>query len=147
MATASQKVPILQLWSPALALLVGEAAHHSQFFSYHQWPFKPTWTLVKSFRWGARTCCLLAALHVKRVYDELEPCTTLTISWWYILLTNYWKDQKVTKIPIISKLHLLIDENSSFSGLGKGRRFTQTKGGSRRAAWLRKNSLKLRRKR
>ena len=33
------------------------------------------------------------------------------------------------------------------SGLGKGRKFTQTIGGSRKAAWLRKNSLKLRRKR
>merc|ERR1712243_456021 len=32
-------------------------------------------------------------------------------------------------------------------GVGKGVRFNQTKGGSRRAAWLRKNSLKLRRKR
>ena len=32
-------------------------------------------------------------------------------------------------------------------GVGKGRYFTQTKGGSRRAAWLRKNSIKLRRKR
>ena len=33
------------------------------------------------------------------------------------------------------------------SGLGKGRKFTQTIGGSRKAAWLRKNTLKLRRKR
>lgn len=32
-------------------------------------------------------------------------------------------------------------------GLGKGRRFNQTKGGSRRAAWIRKNSLQIRRKR
>jgi large subunit ribosomal protein L15e len=32
-------------------------------------------------------------------------------------------------------------------GLGKGRRFNQTIGGSRRAAWLRRNSLQLRRKR
>merc|ERR1712141_788331 len=32
-------------------------------------------------------------------------------------------------------------------GLGKGHAFTHTTGGSRRAAWLRKNSLKLRRKR
>ncbi|KAE8749203.1 hypothetical protein FOCC_FOCC004110 [Frankliniella occidentalis] len=32
-------------------------------------------------------------------------------------------------------------------GLGKGHRYSQTKGGSRRAAWLRKNSLSLRRKR
>jgi large subunit ribosomal protein L15e len=32
-------------------------------------------------------------------------------------------------------------------GIGKGRKFTQTKGGSRRANWLRRNSLKLHRKR
>ncbi len=32
-------------------------------------------------------------------------------------------------------------------GIGKGRKFTQTKGGSRRACWLRRNSLKIRRKR
>ena len=32
-------------------------------------------------------------------------------------------------------------------GVGKGVRFNQTNGGSRRATWLRKNSLKLRRKR
>ena len=32
-------------------------------------------------------------------------------------------------------------------GIGKGKRFTQTKGGSRRATWIRRNSLKLRRKR
>lgn len=35
----------------------------------------------------------------------------------------------------------------SSRGLGKGHRFSQTKGGSRKAAWLRKNSLQLRRKR
>ena len=32
-------------------------------------------------------------------------------------------------------------------GLGKGRKFTQTIGGSRRARWLSNNSLSLRRKR
>ena len=32
-------------------------------------------------------------------------------------------------------------------GLGKGRKFNGTIGGSRRACWLRKNSIKLRRKR
>ncbi len=32
-------------------------------------------------------------------------------------------------------------------GIGKGRKFSQTTGGSRRANWLRRNSLKLRRKR
>merc|ERR1712203_7580 len=32
-------------------------------------------------------------------------------------------------------------------GLGKGHKFNQTKGGSRRANWLKRNSLKLRRKR
>ncbi|XP_044757524.1 60S ribosomal protein L15 [Coccinella septempunctata] len=35
----------------------------------------------------------------------------------------------------------------SSRGIGKGHRFSQTKGGSRRAAWLRRNSLQLRRKR
>lgn len=32
-------------------------------------------------------------------------------------------------------------------GLGKGHRYSQTKGGSRRAAWIRRNTLQLRRKR
>jgi large subunit ribosomal protein L15e len=32
-------------------------------------------------------------------------------------------------------------------GLGKGHRYSQTIGGSRRAAWLRRNSLQLHRKR
>merc|ERR1712029_464336 len=45
------------------------------------------------------------------------------------------------------ELRGLTTAGKSSRGLGKGRRFTQTKGGSRRAAWLRKNSLKLRRKR
>lgn len=35
----------------------------------------------------------------------------------------------------------------SSRGLGKGHRYSQTIGGSRRAAWLRRNSLSLRRKR
>ena len=35
----------------------------------------------------------------------------------------------------------------SSRGLGKGHKFNQTKGGSRRANWLKRNSLKLRRKR
>ncbi|XP_033229614.1 60S ribosomal protein L15-like [Belonocnema kinseyi] len=35
----------------------------------------------------------------------------------------------------------------SSRGLGKGHRFSQTVGGSRKAAWLRRNSLSLRRKR
>ena len=35
----------------------------------------------------------------------------------------------------------------SSRGLGKGHRFSQTIGGSRKAAWLRRNSLSLRRKR
>merc|ERR1712025_806124 len=45
------------------------------------------------------------------------------------------------------ELRGLTTAGKSSRGLGKGRKFTQTKGGSRRAAWLRKNSLKLRRKR
>merc|ERR1711918_43829 len=45
------------------------------------------------------------------------------------------------------ELRGLTAAGKSSRGLGKGRRFTQTKGGSRKAAWLRKNSLKLRRKR
>ena len=45
------------------------------------------------------------------------------------------------------ELRGLTAAGKSSRGLGKGRKFTQTKGGSRRAAWLRKNSLKLRRKR
>merc|ERR1712154_193936 len=45
------------------------------------------------------------------------------------------------------ELRGLTTAGKSSRGLGKGRFFTQTKGGSRRAAWLRKNSLQLRRKR
>merc|ERR1712203_2222 len=45
------------------------------------------------------------------------------------------------------ELRGLTAAGKSSRGLGKGRRFTQTKGGSRRARWLRRNSLKLRRKR
>lgn len=45
------------------------------------------------------------------------------------------------------ELRGLTHAGKSSRGLGKGRKFTQTKGGSRNAAWLRKNSLKLRRKR
>merc|ERR1712045_233983 len=45
------------------------------------------------------------------------------------------------------ELRGLTGAGKSSRGLGKGNNFTQTKGGSRRAAWLRKNSLKLRRKR
>merc|ERR1712156_463433 len=45
------------------------------------------------------------------------------------------------------ELRGLTGAGKSSRGLGKGRKFTQTKGGSRRACWLRRNSLKLRRKR
>merc|ERR1739838_1167172 len=45
------------------------------------------------------------------------------------------------------ELRGLTTAGKSSRGLGKGRKFNQTKGGSRRASWLRKNSLKLRRKR
>merc|ERR1712141_977001 len=45
------------------------------------------------------------------------------------------------------ELRGLTGAGKSSRGLGKGNNFSQTKGGSRRAAWLRKNSLKLRRKR
>merc|ERR1711910_50019 len=45
------------------------------------------------------------------------------------------------------ELRGLTSAGKSSRGLGKGRKFTQTKGGSRRACWLRRNSLKLRRKR
>lgn len=37
--------------------------------------------------------------------------------------------------------------NRKSRGLGKGHRYTQTIGGSRRAAWRRRNTLELRRKR
>merc|ERR1712168_1398930 len=45
------------------------------------------------------------------------------------------------------ELRGLTASGKSSRGIGKGRYFTQTKGGSRRASWLRKNSIKLRRKR
>merc|ERR1712055_325121 len=45
------------------------------------------------------------------------------------------------------ELRGLTHAGKSSRGLGKGRKFNQTIGGSRRAAWLRKNSIKLRRKR
>merc|ERR1711972_921471 len=40
------------------------------------------------------------------------------------------------------ELRGLTSAGKSSRGLGKGRKFTQTKGGSRRACWLRRNSLK-----
>merc|ERR1712110_744343 len=45
------------------------------------------------------------------------------------------------------ELRGLTASGKSSRGLGKGKGSTQTKGGSRRACWLRRNSLKLRRKR
>merc|ERR1711970_1669727 len=45
------------------------------------------------------------------------------------------------------ELRGLTHSGKSSRGLGKGLKFNQTIGGSRRAAWLRKNSIKLRRKR
>merc|ERR1712002_1001996 len=45
------------------------------------------------------------------------------------------------------ELRGLTAAGKSSRGLGKGRKFTQTKGGSRRAAWLRRNTLSVRRKR
>ncbi|KOB74956.1 Ribosomal protein L15 [Operophtera brumata] len=41
----------------------------------------------------------------------------------------------------------LTSAGRSSRGLGKGHRFSQTKGGSRRACWIRRNTLQLRRKR
>ncbi|VVC94458.1 unnamed protein product, partial [Leptidea sinapis] len=41
----------------------------------------------------------------------------------------------------------LTSAGRSSRGLGKGHRYSQTKGGSRRAAWIRRNTLQLRRKR
>lgn len=45
------------------------------------------------------------------------------------------------------ELRGLTSAGKSSRGLGKGYRFAQTIGGSRRAAWKRKNRLSLRRKR
>merc|ERR1712107_118272 len=45
------------------------------------------------------------------------------------------------------ELRGLTASGKSSRGLGKGHKFNQTKGGSRRANWLKRNSLKLRRKR
>merc|ERR1712018_557217 len=45
------------------------------------------------------------------------------------------------------ELRGLTAAGKSSRGLGKGHKFNQTKGGSRRANWLKRNSLKLRRKR
>merc|ERR1712014_443934 len=78
------------------------------------------------------------------------------------VLNSYWVGQdsthkSFTRDPKINwmcnsvqkhrELRGLTAAGKSSRGLGKGRRFTQTKGGSRRASWLRKNSLKLHRKR
>nr|ALS04623.1 60S ribosomal protein L15 [Pseudodiaptomus poplesia]ALS04908.1 60S ribosomal protein L15 [Pseudodiaptomus poplesia]AQS22656.1 60S ribosomal protein L15 [Pseudodiaptomus poplesia] len=61
------------------------------------------------------------------------------------------RDPKVNWIcrPVMKHRELrgLTHSGKSSRGLGKGRRYNQTKGGSRRAAWLRKNSIKLHRKR
>ena len=45
------------------------------------------------------------------------------------------------------ELRGLTSAGKSSRGLGKGHRFSQTRGGSRRKNWKRKNSLSLRRKR
>merc|ERR1719318_227979 len=45
------------------------------------------------------------------------------------------------------ELRGLTAAGKSSRGLGKGHKFNQTKGGSRRGNWLRRNSLKIRRKR
>ena len=45
------------------------------------------------------------------------------------------------------ELRGLTAAGKSSRGLGKGHKFNQTKGGSRRGNWLRRNSIKLRRKR
>lgn len=41
----------------------------------------------------------------------------------------------------------LTSAGRSSRGLGKGHRYSQTKGGSRKATWIRRNTLQLRRKR
>ena len=45
------------------------------------------------------------------------------------------------------ELRGLTASGKSSRGLGKGHKFNQTKGGSRKGNWLRRNSIKLRRKR
>merc|ERR1712168_10791 len=61
------------------------------------------------------------------------------------------KDPKINWMCAPTQKHRelrgLTAAGKSSRGLGKGRRFNQTIGGSRKSCWLRKNSLKLRRKR
>merc|ERR1712098_272427 len=76
------------------------------------------------------------------------------------VLNSYWVGQDSTykyyEVIMIDIHHAAITRDpkinwmcagKSSRGLGKGHKFNQTKGGSRRANWLKRNSLKLRRKR
>merc|ERR1711973_575129 len=77
------------------------------------------------------------------------------------VLNSYWVGQDSTykyyEVIMIDIHHAAIQKHrelrgltaagKSSRGLGKGHKFNQTKGGSRRANWLKRNSLKLRRKR
>merc|ERR1712106_936035 len=60
------------------------------------------------------------------------------------ILNSYWVGNPVQKHR---ELRGLTAAGKSSRGLGKGHKFNQTKGGSRRTNWLRRNSIKLRRKR
>merc|ERR1712034_61448 len=75
------------------------------------------------------------------------------------ILNSYWVGQDSTykyyEVIMVDIHHAAITRDprgltaagKSSRVLGKGHKFNQTKGGSRRANWLKRNSLKIRRKR
>ena len=87
---------------------------------------------------------------------ELLVCQDSTYKYFEVILVDphhkaIRRDPKINWMcrPVMKHRELrgLTASGKSSRGLGKGRKFTQTIGGSRRASWLRKNSLKIRRKR
>lgn len=82
---------------------------------------------------------------------------TISINSTHTILYKFYNFQAIRRDPkinwIVNAVHKhremrgLTSAGKSSRGLGKGHRYSQTKGGSRRAAWIRRNTLQLRRKR
>ena len=91
-----------------------------------------------------------------RVLNSYWVCQDSTYKYYEVILVDphhkaIRRDPKINwmcgAVQKHRELRGLTAAGTSSRGSGKGRKFTQTGGGSRRASWLRKNSLKLRRKR
>ena len=91
-----------------------------------------------------------------RVLNSYWVCQDSTYKYFEVILVDP-HHKAIRRDPTINwmcrpvmkhrELRGLTASGKSSRGLGKGRKFTQTIGGSRRASWLRKNSLKIRRTR